>query len=350
MKHAATMHRDVVVIGASAGGVEALQKLVARLPADFPASILVVLHLASGHRSVLPQILSRAGPLPAVLAEDGQLLEAGHIYVAPTDHHLLVEHGRVRITSGPRENGHRPAVDPLFRSAAQVYGPRVVAVVLTGALDCGTAGLLTVKARGGVSVVQDPKDAFCPDMPRSALEFAQVDHCVSLAQMAPLLVQLVSTPLPVMDVPPPSPRLQHEVEIMKESAGVKEDPHDVGSPSFYSCPDCGGVLFEMDEQGHLRYRCRVGHGFTANALTMTQQSALDGALWAALRALEESASLSRRMAGRARGRNHALSALRYEARALASEEHAQLVRQLVLRSASSPAPLEEGADEEPSPG
>lgn len=334
-------HRDIVVIGASAGGVEALQRLVAQLPKDFPAAVLIVLHLAPGHRSILPAILARASALPAAHAQDGEALAPGRIYVAPNDRHLVVEPGHVRVVHGPRENSHRPAVDPLFRSAAQAYGPRVMGVVLTGALDCGTAGLMTVKARGGLAIVQDPKDAFCPDMPRSALEFVQVDYCVPLAELGGLLERLVATPLPPGREEPPAPpaRLKAEVKAMSQSAGVKSDPQDVGNPSYFSCPDCGGVLFEMDEQGLLRYRCRVGHGYTSKALSVQQQTALDGALWAAMRALEESASLARRMASRARERNHPHSAERYDERAEASQTQAELIRGLLLGAAVKLPPL-----------
>ena len=339
-------HRDIVVVGASAGGVEALTRLVAQLPADLPAAVLVVLHLSAGHRSVLPAILSRAGVLPASHAVDGEPLEPGHIYVAPTDRHLLVEPGRVIVNSGPRENGHRPAVDPLFRSAANAYGPRVVGVVLTGALDCGTSGLLAIKERGGLAVVQDPDEAFCPDMPRSALEFVPVDHRTRLAEMGALLVKLVSAPLASVKAPTPSPRLKEEVQVMAKGPVEHQELQEVGHPSSFSCPDCGGVLFELDDHGLLRYRCRTGHGYTAKALTVSQQSALDGALWAALRALEESASLSRRMARRAHERNHTHSARRYEERARATQEQAELVRRLVLDSPSKP-PAEELLEELP---
>lgn len=339
-------HRDIVVIGTSAGGVEALSRLVAQLPEDFPAAILVVLHLGPGHRSVLPKILQRAGPLPAEHPEDGTPLQPGRIYVAPNDHHLLVEPGRVRVSKGPRENGHRPAVDPLFRSAARAYGPRVVGVVLTGALDCGTAGLQAIKARGGVAVVQDPKDAFCPDMPRSALEYVRVDYCVPLAELGALLTRLVTTPAPETDPPgPPVRRLEEEVKAMASTPGIHSDPQYGGEPSLYSCPDCGGVLFVLDEQGLLRYRCRVGHAFTAQALSVLQQSTLDGALWAALRALEENASLSRRMAERARERSHHHNARRYSARAEATEAQAEVIRQLVLGGGMQPPG--EAEEEEP---
>lgn len=342
-------HRDIIVVGASMGGVEALSHLASQLSPDLRAAILVVLHISSSHKSVLPDILSRAGGPPAHHPKDGETLEMGRIYVAPNDRHLLVEDGRVRVVKGPRENGHRPAVDPLFRSAARTYGSRVVGVVLTGALDCGTAGLLAVKAQGGLAVVQSPEDAFCPDMPRSALEYVKVDHCVPLAEMGALLTKLVKDAPPRL-APSTSPRMKQEVNMLSEpqrSSGPLVD----GTPSHFSCPDCGGVLFEVKEEGLLRFRCRTGHGYTGEALSAGQAHALDDALWAAVRALEENAVLSRRMAARARERGHEHSARRYDERAEAAEQQGLLVRQAALRGPSpsaAPASDEEDGTEEPS--
>ncbi|WP_317987951.1 chemotaxis protein CheB [Hyalangium gracile] len=301
---------------------------MAQLPADLPASVCIVLHLAAEHRSVLPQILSRVGPLPAIHPRDGEPLEHGRIYVAPNDRHLLVEPGYVRVVKGPQENGHRPAVDPLFRSAARAYGPRVIGVVLTGARNCGTAGLLAVKALGGVAVVQDPEDAACADMPRSALEYVEVDHSVRLARMGPLLTRLVATPVRLTRKRLASPVLEHEVRLLEADARATNMPPNEGAPSHYSCPDCGGVLFEVDDTGLLRYRCRVGHGYTSEVLVEGQEGRVDAALWAAIRALEENAGLARRMASRARERNQGHTALRYTRRAEEAELQAQSIRQL----------------------
>src|SRR5215207_239744 len=185
---------DIIVVGASAGGVEALSQLVASLPPDLPASVFIVLHIPAEGTSVLPRILNRAGPLPAIHPLDGQVIEKGHVYIAPPDHHLLIKQGYVELTRGPRDNGHRPSVDPLFRSAARAYGRRVVGVVLTGALDDGTAGLLAVGMRGGICVVQDPQDALYAGMPQSAIDNVEVDHVVPLAEMGELLMQLAQTP------------------------------------------------------------------------------------------------------------------------------------------------------------
>ncbi|CAM3633671.1 chemotaxis protein CheB [Corallococcus sp. ZKHCc1 1396] len=338
-------NHDIIVIGASTGGVEALTLLARQLPKDLAATVLVVLHVSSQHRSYLPEILTRSGPLPAHHPRDGESLEQGRIYVAPNDRHLLVESGRVKVVKGPRENGHRPAVDPLFRSAASVYGPRVVGVVLTGALDCGTAGLIAVKKEGGLAVVQDPRDAVCPDMPRSALEFVAADHCVRMDELAPLLTRLASQAVPAR-TRKRSRQVANEVKAMTVDIPSMEEPptpSEYAKPSHFSCPDCGGVLFELDEDGLLRFRCRTGHGYTGEALSGSQQHQLDAALWAALRALEESASLSRRMAVRARERNHAHSAERFDERARSAEFNVELLRRAVLGGPAPFAAATEGA-------
>ncbi|MBN8470139.1 chemotaxis protein CheB [Corallococcus exiguus] len=335
MRH--VQRHDIIVIGASMGGVEALTALVRQLPGDLAACVLLVLHVPAQHRSYLPEILTRSGPLPAHHPQDGEGLEPGRIYVAPNDRHLLVEPGRVRVMKGPKENGHRPAVDPLFRSAASAHGPRVVGVVLTGALDCGTGGLLAVKREGGLAVVQDPRDALCPDMPRSAMEFVAVDHCVRLEEMGALLTRLVATPVAPRSRKR-SRQVETEVKAMKVDIPSMDDPPsplEYAKPSYYGCPDCGGVLFELEEDGLLRFRCRTGHAYTAEALSGSQQNQLDGAMWAALRALEESASLSRRLATQARQRNHERSALRFEERARTAEAQVQLLRQAVLAAPPS---------------
>jgi two-component system chemotaxis response regulator CheB len=321
---------DIVVIGASMGGVEALSQLVGQLPANLPATVCVVLHVAAEHRSYLPEILSRMGRLPAIHPLDGAPLEHGRIYVAPNDHHLVVEPGCVRVMKGPLENGHRPAVDPLFRSAARAYGPRVVGVVLTGALNCGTSGLIAIKSQGGLAVVQDPEDAACGDMPRSAMEYVDVDHCVPLAKMAALLTRLVSSPVK-MSRKRPSAALNQEVAALTAEPEAANTPPAVGEPSHFSCPDCGGVLFELNEAGLLRYRCRVGHGYTGEALVEGQEGMVDSALWAAVRALEENGALARRMAERARAHNHHHSARRYEERARSAEQQARMVRLVATR-------------------
>ncbi|MDY7225847.1 chemotaxis protein CheB [Hyalangium rubrum] len=343
--------RDIIVIGASMGGVEALSELVAQLPEDLPAAVCIVLHVAADHRSFLPEILTRIGPLRASHPQDHEPLLHGHIYVAPNDRHLLVEPGHVRVVKGPLENGHRPAVDPLFRSAARAYGPRVVGVVLTGALNCGTAGLLAVKNQGGLAVVQDPDDAACPDMPRSAMEYVEVDHSVPLRAMGALLGKLVRSPARMKRKRPVSRLLDQEVKVMAGHPEATNQPPAGGNPSHFACPDCGGVLFEMDDTGMLRYRCRVGHGYTAESLIHEQVTHVDSAMWAAVRALEENAALARRLAAQAREREHLHSARRYETRAETAEHQARVLRGLAMRTASvdaqlpSPVPAEDDVRE-----
>jgi two-component system, chemotaxis family, protein-glutamate methylesterase/glutaminase len=227
---------DIIVIGASAGGVEALKELVSGLPPDFPVVMFVVLHIPAQSPSMLPSILSRFGALEAIHPEDGEAIQPGRIYVAPPNHHLLVKGGYVRIVRGPRENRHRPAADPLFRSAAHAYGPRVVGVVLTGTLDDGTAGLLAVKARGGVAIVQDPNEALYPGMPRSALENAEVDYCLRLSGIAARLVQLANEPVESEGAYAMPEGIEIESKIAQMEGSNMENVEKLGSPSVFTCP------------------------------------------------------------------------------------------------------------------
>jgi two-component system chemotaxis response regulator CheB len=317
---------NVIVVGASAGGVEAFQRLVAGLPADLPAAVLVVLHMSADSPGVLDMILSRAGPLPCVQAENGMPLEAGRIYVPRPDHHLLVKDGLVRVVQGPRENGSRPAIDPLFRSAAAAYGPAVVGVVLTGLLDDGTAGLYAVKQGGGVAIVQDPREALFPDMPRNAMQKVQVDYCLPLADIPPTLARLAHEP-----VKKAAPVVPPEVVIETEIAeGQVDKVGKISTPSVFSCPECGGVLGEIREGSLLRFRCQVGHAYTAKTLAAEQVERLEGALWSALRIIEERIRLDLRIADDARQRAVERLADRFEARALELEEQAKVIRDILF--------------------
>ena len=329
--------RDLIVIGASAGGIEALLQLAESLPRDLPAAVLVVVHISPTHRSVLPRMLTDAGPLPATHAVDGEPVLPGHIYIAPPNRHLLLDDGKIRLSTGPLENGHRPAVDTLFRTAARAGGERVIGIVLSGSLDDGTAGLIAIHQRGGLCIVQDPDDAIVGDMPRHARDHVEVDHCLPVSGMAALLARLVSEPLPGR-TRAPSAALDREARIALGRDHEMLLPP--GDPSAFGCPTCGGVLWEVQENGLLRFRCRIGHAFSTDALQAEQQSALEGALWAALRALEEQASLTRRMGVRAHEQGHDKSAERYNARALSSEVQAKLVREALNR----------GIDTQPSDG
>ena len=325
-------NRDIVVIGASAGGLEALQRLLAALPADLNAAVLVVLHTSNHEGSVLPNILGRAGPLPASHPKDGTQIRKGHVYIAPPNVHMIVADGHLQLVPGPRENLHRPAIDPLFRSAAAAYGARVIAIVLTGLLDDGTSGLMVVRASGGEAIVQDPTTATFASMPRSALKQVPDAYVLPLKEIPEMLVRLCRERLPAgAAAGRVSARAEQEVKIAEFDMSEIENKGRRGVPSEFACPDCGGVLWEIVESGFLRYRCRVGHAFTAKYLEAEQRHAIESALWAALRALEESISLSRRLAKRAGDwKQSALHEL-YQERATAKEDHARILRDFLLQ-------------------
>ena len=219
--------KDIIVIGSSTGGIEALRTIVAGLPEDFRASIFIAQHTGSNVPGVLDLILKRAARMPTHAARDKEEIKPGHIYVAPPDRHLLLEPGRICLSRGPKENRFRPAIDPLFRSAAQVYGPRVIGVILTGGLDDGTAGLWAVKQLGGTAIVQDPKDAFVPSMPSSALQFVNVDYCLPLTEIAPILVKLANTQADEKEVYAPPAHLDIEVKIAKLDPAIDQDIRDI---------------------------------------------------------------------------------------------------------------------------
>jgi two-component system, chemotaxis family, protein-glutamate methylesterase/glutaminase len=283
----------VVVIGASAGGVHALLDLAARLPQDFPAPICIVQHIGS-NPSLLPELLRHRGPNLAVHVEDGQQLTAGTLHVAPSDHHVLIDGDRLHLTHGPKENHARPAIDPLFRSAALSHGPAVIGVILTGQMDDGTAGLRSVKECGGVAIVQDPDTAAEPEMPRSALQNVAVDYCVPLDDIPALLLRLVGS-REQRARPPVPEEVVREVSMNRGEATV-EDLQTIATPSSLTCPDCGGGLWEMKQQKPLRYRCHTGHAFSAVSLSRAQKDVSEEALWSSVRALREREMLLRRMA------------------------------------------------------
>jgi two-component system chemotaxis response regulator CheB len=317
-------------MGGSAGAVEGMSQIVAGLPADLPAAVFVVVHFPAYSTSVLPRILTRSGHLRAVHPADGDPIEHGTIYVAPPDHHLLVERGRVRLSRGPRENGHRPSVDPLFRSAARAYGTRVTGVVITGNLDDGTAGLGAVRTMGGCAVVQDPEDALHPGMPTSALGMVGADRMLPLHQISAALVELATTPVPQQEPPVPE-RLATETGIAGMDPAALQGDERPGTPSGYSCPDCHGSLFEINEGAVQRFRCRVGHAYSVETLLAHQGDAVESALWTAMLALKERAALSRKMAERLRERGGERSAERFQQQASEADVRAGVI-QNVLRN------------------
>jgi two-component system, chemotaxis family, protein-glutamate methylesterase/glutaminase len=320
---------DVIVIGASAGGLEGILTLVRAMPADLPAAIFVVLHISPQAPSLLPQILQKASRLSVASPEDGMKIERGHIYVAPRDHHLLIERDHVRVVRGPKENRHRPALDPLFRSAAFTHGPHVAGVVLSGGLDDGTAGLWAVKTCGGVAIVQDPREAAVPDMPNSALGSVHVDHCLTVERIAELLIRLVQQPVASAPVAHPHPE---ELAVELDYTTMKRDIKDMGklgTPSGFTCPSCHGALWELSEGELLRYRCHVGHAFSPDSLLAEQSVGVEDALYAAVRALEEKASISRRIGERLRNGLLGMQD-RYEATARELEESAAIIGNILL--------------------
>lgn len=326
--------RDIVVLGFSAGGLEPLLDIVRTIPRDLPAALFVTHHFPRDATSVLPELLKATRTLEVSPTLDHERIRHGWIYVAPPDKHLLVHQGFIRLGHGPRENGHRPAIDPLFRSAARAYGPRVVGVILSGTMDDGTLGLLDIKRAGGVAVVQDPKEALFDGMSRSAIEAVDVDYEVPHTRVPELLVEL-----------------SHGDEEVPEAVGVSMDDREATEPgsdpaetgtsalaaghvsgelSVFTCPDCGGVMWEQSSGGLLRYVCHVGHAYSEKSLIESHSDALETALWTALRALEESAELNRRMARRKRPSGDGLAA-RYSNHARRLEERATLIRNVLTR-------------------
>ena len=284
-------NRDILAIGTSAGGVEALLFLAKHFPADFPAAVLVTIHLSSHFRSSLDELLSRAGPLPAAFAGDGDPIENGRIYVAPADRHLLVEGERIVLGHGSRENNARPAIDPMMRSVALCCGRRTVGVVLTGTLSDGASGLWALGQSGGMTVVQDPGDAAFSDMPSNALKRLKPDHVVSLKALPKLLASLASEPA---GKPMPVPKsIDFEIEIAKGAHATIEDMDRFGRRSGFACPDCHGAMWEIEEGELVRFRCHVGHTYTAELMSVALDENLRRSLGSALRVLEERRALSR---------------------------------------------------------
>ena len=330
---------DIIVIGASAGGVQTLQELVRGLPADFPAAIFIVVHVSSSSPGLLPQILTSRGKLPAAYAVEAMPIRPGRILIAPPDYHLLIKSGCVCVTRGPKENGFRPAVDPLFRTAARAYGPRVIGIILSGMLDDGTMGLSHIKAAGGIAIVQDPAEASFPSMPASAIQNVDVDRVLPIREMPGALLELVHAQIP------------EGVERMPNHKNIEPDIAEVGSealvtgelpypPTALTCPECGGALWELKNGKLLRFRCHVGHAYTAESLVSEQGNALEAAMWTALRALEESAALRRRMAERARKGNFPAMAKQYLDQAAESEARAAVVRKVLVSEPGQAAGME----------
>ena len=323
--------QDIIVTGGSAGAVEALRTLVGGLPRDLDAAVLAVIHIPPHSPGRLVEILQRHTTLRVAWARDGEPIERGRVYVAPPDQHLVVVDGHVHLTRAPRENHCRPAIDPLFRSAALCYGARVIGVVLSGRLDDGTAGLWAVKEHGGTAVVQDPDDAAQPDMPRNALAYTTADHVVPAAGLGPLLGRLVGEE--ALDIGPIS--REREAQTAMGADALDRGAPTFGTSTLYTCPECHGVLVRVEQQGIPRYRCRTGHVYALDSLLASITESAESALWSALRAVEESALLLREAAAHGSGASEGAAGggetdSRFEQKAREAQERAELIRHAVL--------------------
>jgi two-component system chemotaxis response regulator CheB len=325
----------IVVVGASAGGVPALLQLAASLAPDLDAMVLMVLHVGS-HHSILPNLMSANSSLGVAHAANGEAIDVGRIRIAPPDFHLLVEKDHLWLSRGPKENFSRPAIDPTFRSAALAHREAVIGVVLTGRLDDGTAGLQAIKNGGGIAVVQDPAEALEPSMPQSAVDNVDVDYVAPLASIAPLLQRLVSSPpasAPAGDLEGPS--REHQLTLRKGKS--MEQLQMLGKPSTFTCPDCGGDLWELSNTKPQRYRCHTGHGFTIRSLQHALAETSEQAVWSALRALQERQTLLREMAQSRRAMGASPSADRLQDAANDVGRQLELMRRL---TEMAPSPVE----------
>ncbi|HEY1558531.1 MAG TPA: chemotaxis protein CheB [Kofleriaceae bacterium] len=310
------VNHDIITIGASTGGLEVLLQAAHDLPPDLEAAVFVVVHVQAMHESRLPEMIASRGPLPAHHPVHGEKIEPGTIYIAPPDNHLSLRPDRIDVVRGPKENGHRPAVNALFRSASTAFGPRVIGVVLSGHQDCGTAGMLSIKARGGISVVQAPESAVAPDMPNSVIENVAVDHLIHPRELGALLARLAS-------MPAPSPATTSSAIAQLE--GVSP-----GQSANIVCPTCDGVLTQAQAGQYEQYRCHVGHTFSLGSLVREQGEQMERALWAAVRALEESAALSGKLASRERGDMKT----RFAEKARTQRDEAELIRKILLQGST----------------
>lgn len=310
--HRSPKRSDIIVIGASMGGFHPLKELIRGFPVDLPAAVFVVLHTAPERKTFLAEIFGRGANVPVADAQDGQAIEQGHVYLAVPDFHLRVDEKRVLLDHGPRQNFARPAVDALFSSAAKAFGRRVVGVVLSGALDDGTAGLLDIKRHGGIAVVQNPSDATNPSMPASALDCVPVDHCVPLAEMGRLLLELAGRP----------------VRAFRRSKMRKPSKPEL---STHICPECNGPMWFVEDGKLLHFHCRIGHYFSGQSLLVEKTMALESALWSAVNALKDKADISTRLAKRARSRNEAgVSGKYFREQAANSTSHAKAISEMLL--------------------
>lgn len=324
-------HTDIVVIGGSAGSLQVLQTIVSALPWNFPAAVFVVVHTTEDSPGLLPEILNRHSKVPVMYAVHNAEILPSRVFIAPSgQRHMLIDRGKVRMEPGPRENRSRPAIDALFRSASYAYGNQVIGVVVSGNLDDGAAGLLAIKNRGGTAIVQDPDEAEAPSMPVSAIEAGNVDFVLRAEHIGPKLVELAAT---------------ESAEIVRTISLGEGSMSATGQT--YACPECGGVLEEAKEGGMLRFRCRVGHVYSPESLLADQTLAVEKALWAAIRSMEEQAEFSERLADSSRQKQRPRLARRFDDKANASRENANVLRQFLQKTAEEvfEIPVEHGSSD-----
>lgn len=347
-KHVYAEDQRIIVIGGSTGGFEAFKTIVKSLPADFNASVFIVWHMSPDIRGILPHVLNNLNSIYATHAYDNEEIKPNRIYIAPPDHHLLVEEGRVRITHGPKENRFRPAIDPLFRSAAYTYGNRVIGVVLSGALDDGTAGLWTVKHYGGIAIVQDPNDAEVPSMPENAIREVKIDYCIPVAGMAGLLTSLSKEKITENTKVMKDEKTKHEIQIAAEKNALETGLFNMAELSPFTCPECHGVLTTIHDGDLARFRCHTGHAFSPDTLMAAITEKIEDSLYSAIRGMEESIILLNHVGDHFAEANDPKLAALYFKKAKEAEMRSGLVRKAVFNheQLSKGKLLQEAEDEE----
>lgn len=328
--------RDIIAVAASAGGVFALRRLLGALPGDLPASVVIVTHLPASGNSMLASVLARAGSLPAEFAKDGEVLKAGQVYVAPANRHLFVVDGTLRLSAGPRQNGLRPAADPLFFSAALAGGPRVIGVVLSGTLDDGAAGAAVIERHGGIVAVQDPAEADYDGMPRAALAATNQAFSGSVEEIAGFLVQMTGVELGT-DVPARDLDVERQVIELMNPPLARQGRSAVTFAGM-TCPECGGPVYSNTPPEPLRFECLIGHAWSPNTLLEGQTLSLERALGVAARQLEERMLLTGRMAESATARGHHLSARRFREATDETRQALETIRNLLDGVSAAPEP------------
>ena len=326
--------RNIIVIGGSTGSFEVFKTIAAGLAEGLDAAIFIVWHMSPNVRGILPAVLDGIGPLPAIEPRDGETIETGRIYVARPDHHLLLEEGRVRVTRGPKENRFRPAIDPLFRSAAFAYGPRVIGVITSGALDDGTSGLWEVKQRGGLAIVQDPSDAEIASMSESAIREVRVDHIVPAIDIAGLITKLSQQEIDEHEVhmqdKAHDEQTREEINIAAEDIALYQDVFQKGKLTPFTCPECSGVLAMVRDGDRARFRCHTGHAFSADSLLASLTENIEESLWSAVRGVDESIMLLNHIGDHFAEVNNGALAARFFQKAKEAQERNERIRDVVI--------------------